>query len=425
MSRVTLVNAWHDDNKGDSAIVIATMNVLQEIQGEKARFGLVAQSLTESDDIAHAYRHVRSACGCVEVAPCLLPTMKAAGGTRWQLALSALSYLCRLLSASLRLKRSRSSGARLIAESALVISKGGHKLHTAKSNPLHYANLYSHLAPLLLARHYGVPFVLWGHSLGPFHDRFSRWWVRAVLKDATAIGVRESLSGELAIQLRLPADRVYRVPDPAFALTPALTPRVEQLMREHELEQERFLTITVRWIPHLPRESYSYYLDQVARIGSELLRAGFVQRVAVVVHTMGPIPREDDSIASRQLLERLRGLPVCLIQEDLSPMELSALYGQSKFLLGTRFHSVILALVAGAPCYALSYFGPKSLGIMQDMGMGDWVVPAANLKADAVVERILGADLNMMRAHLEQQVALARQTFHARTCQLMCQMGLI
>ncbi|MCS7064765.1 MAG: hypothetical protein NZL85_00675, partial [Fimbriimonadales bacterium] len=42
MRRVTLVNAWHDDNKGDSAIVIGTLRVLREVLGEQARFALVA-----------------------------------------------------------------------------------------------------------------------------------------------------------------------------------------------------------------------------------------------------------------------------------------------------------------------------------------------------------------------------------------------
>lgn len=40
MCQVTLVNTWHDDNKGDSAIVIGTLGVLREVLFEQARFGV-------------------------------------------------------------------------------------------------------------------------------------------------------------------------------------------------------------------------------------------------------------------------------------------------------------------------------------------------------------------------------------------------
>ncbi len=420
MFRVTLVNAWHDDNKGDSAIVIGTLSVLHEVLGDQARFALVAEGVTDERELANAYRHVLRAVGPLEMAPRLLPAMRPARG-RAGLYLSAAAYLCRFVSASLTLTRRCIPGARLIAESSLVISKGGHKLHARKANPIHLANLYSHLAPLILARHHGVPFVLWGHSLGPFNSRVARWLTRRVLKNAWCVGVRESLSYELALQLGLPPEIVVQIPDPAFMIIPKLTQRVEQLMAHHMLTPGEFLALTVRqWGPPNSKR-YQRYLDNVSMVVRNLLQADFAKRVAIVVHTQGPIPSENDAVASEQLLARLADLPVCLLHDDLTPAELCAFYGQSKLLLGTRFHSVILAQAGGAPACAISYFGPKSLGIMRDLGLSDWVVPLEQINPPQLEAQILAADLSQLRHHLQHAVAQMRQAFRTATYQLISQ----
>lgn len=414
MDRVTLVNAWHDDNKGDSAIVLGTLGALRHLLADQARFALVAQSISDINELPHAYRHVRAEFDPLDLAPCLLTPMRYAR-TRAGLYLSALIYLCRFASEALLLTRQRTFGARLIAESKLVMSKGGHKLHVQKSNPIHFANLYSHLAPLILARHYDIPFVIWGHSLGPFNTPFSRRFTRSVLKDALCIGVRESLSKEVATQIGLPGEKVKQIPDPAFMITPVFSKRVEQLMEQHALNPNKFLVVTVRQWARIGYEKYHDFLDQMASLIKGLSQKGFVQRVAIVVHTLGPIPTENDYFASELLMARLKGLPVCLIYHDLSPNELCALYGQSKLMIGTRLHSVILSMAGGTPACAISYFGPKSHGIMRDMGLQKWVVPIERVEPDVLIEQITSADLDSLRAHINHQVVRAREDFLKET----------
>lgn len=414
MDRITLVNAWHDDNKGDSAIVIGTLSVLRHLLGERTRFALVSQSISDKDELSHAYRHVRAELGFLDLAPSLLTPMHGAH-TRAKLYLSALVYLCRFTAEALLLTRRLTPGAKLIAESNIVVSKGGHKLHVQKLSPIHFANLYSHLAPLILARHYGVPFVVWGHSLGPFNTPLSRRLTRSVLQDAICVGVRESLSKEIARQLGLPGEKVMQIPDPAFMITPVFSKRVEQLMKQHALNPDKFLVVTVRQWTRIGYEKYHDFLDRVASLIKGLLQKGFAQRVAVVVHTQGPLPVENDYTASELLMARLHGMPANLIHQDLSPNELCALYGQSKLMIGTRFHSVILAMAGGTPACAISYFGPKSLGIMQDMGLHQWVVPIERIEPDLLIEQITNTDLDFLRGHINCQVALARKAFLRET----------
>ena len=50
------------------------------------------------------------------------------------------------------------------------------------------------------------------------------------------------------------------------------------------------------------------------------------------------------------------------------------------YLVGTRFHSVIFALTARVPCIAIGY-EHKTRGIMRDLSLDGWVLPARDLSA--------------------------------------------
>ena len=50
------------------------------------------------------------------------------------------------------------------------------------------------------------------------------------------------------------------------------------------------------------------------------------------------------------------------------------------YLVGNRFHSVIFALAARVPCIAIGY-EHKTHGIMRDLSLDGWVLPARDLSA--------------------------------------------
>lgn len=416
MARLTIVNGWHDDNKGDSAIVIATMRLLQKRQGN-LRLGLVSELDLGPRDFSHAYRHVLSSIGPVMIAPRILPSYSAS--SRLLRYPSALSFLARFLIEAAKVSPSSNNGRELISESDLVISKGGHMLYARKSNPIHWANLYSHLYPLVLSNKYNVPFAIWGHSLGPFVDRFSVRLTARVLSKAEIVAVREKISYDIALQMGIPKETLRLIPDPAFAILPNHSGRLTQVMQNHDLVAGDFISVTVRPWRFISYQVFERYIGAVADICKRLIRRNFVRRVAVVVHTMGPTVDENDLLASKMLLDSLRDFPVSLVCDDLSPEELCALYGQSRFVIGTRFHSVIMALAAGTPVYAISYFGPKALGMMQDLGMGGWVTTLDGLKVDEVVDKILGTDLDGKGKEILKTVNKYRDTLDAETKLMM------
>jgi colanic acid/amylovoran biosynthesis protein len=152
----------------------------------------------------------------------------------------------------------------------------------------------------------------------------------------------------------------------------------------------------------------SVFIREVAALIRAALRQGLTQRIALVAHCRGPTATEDDRIPTAQLARELRGEAVCSVEDDLSARELAAFYSHGELTIGTRLHSVILSLVAGTPAFAVSYFGPKTQGVMQMLGMDQYWVNLADFTADATLPRVASLKTNAARSSLERRVEFLR-----------------
>lgn len=417
MVRVTLVNGWHDDNKGDSAIVISTGVALKQHLGA-VDFTIVSElPLETSEKQEFAYRHVKAELGDVRVVPRLLPSYTPSSGVKRYI--SAGMYFANLMQFGLR-PHENPVARNIIGQSDFVISKGGHMLYSRRPwHPMDWSNLFAHLYPLLVAKQLGIPYAIWGHSLGPFADPLSRKMTSWILKDAKVVGVRETISYELAMKLGIDSKRLKLIPDPAFGIEPKHTLKVDNILKSKGLKPNAFLAVTVRQWTKVSTEKYRGYLLSLSDTIRRLIYEGFCDQVAIVIHTRGPIREENDCVASQELAKLLIGLPVVFVDEDLSPSELSAFYKQAKFVIGTRFHSVILALVAETPAYAISYFGPKSHGIMRDLGMQEMVIDLDEVSSSMMLQKLLSLDLTSFRKKIIAKVKYLKEKFLEETAWLV------
>jgi len=410
MYKCTIVNGWHDDNKGDCAIVLCTMRMLEQ-RLQSTSFNIVSGYSLNKTELPRAYRHIISEYPLTETAISLLPKFEHKGGVINPYLIAA-TYIIRSIYMTIT-KDSFGEGNRLINESDVVISKGGHMLHCVKKrNVIHWLNLYNHLYPLILARKAGVPYVFWGHSFGPFNDTLAYKFAAKIFLGAEIVGVRETISHDIACQMGIPRKKIRLMPDPAFGILPKNSQKVEDILIKNLLETGNFLAITVRSWGNKIDGSYDRYIEAIATIVNRLYHAGFCKKICIFVHVSGPTVRENDSLASHDLYKKLAGLPVSLVDDDLSPEEAVAFYEKAKFLIGTRFHSVIFSLVAGTPVYALSYFGPKALGIMKDIKMEAFVTDLSILNPDNIVKEILSIDIDKMRYAILSAVRTLREKLY-------------
>lgn len=383
--KITLVNGWHDDNKGDSGIVSATIALIKEGSSASA-LSIVSTFSDKQEMFSNAHRHLLAQYPDLKIVGSPLPNHEwPKNGIYGHITLWLLKMF--LVSVALIIGIRRQGGDMAIAEADLVISKGGHIFYNKGRKLRDWAQLIKHLYPLIVAWRFRVPFIIFGQSIGPFEGAVGRKIVRRVLSAAHAILVREEISYNLAKDLGLDMSKVFIVPDPAFYVSPDMTEKVMSLMRLHQLSHKKFWAVTVRsWPPGMELEDSldnSIFLKEMAELISRALSSNLTERVAIVVHTRGPLIIEDDTRPSRRLHSMLSrfGDKVCVIDEDLLPEELVALYSSAKLLVGTRFHSVIFALAGGTPAFAISYFGPKAHGIMGLIGIRNACIDIDNFAA--------------------------------------------
>jgi len=391
---VVLANAWHDDNKGDSAIAFATVALLRR---RHPATEIRLTSMLDAGDarFADAYRHVQAEHPDIAVSgsPCPAPpaTRSVVVLARWALCV-AVAYL-----------RPRQE---FLQRARLVVVLGGSDVF---DSGLGFVRLAHVLYPAWVAQRAGVPVVFLGHTLGPFPPGPSRWFVRRVLGRSRAVVVREDRSADLAVRLGVPGGLVQTAPDVAFALDPSPSDRVGHLLTTHGLLDGCFAVFVVRRHPYLSESAGRRLVTALAAAARDLRRDGVVAQVAVVAHTAGPTALEDDRSISRELAAAIgEGTPV--VEADLSPPELAALYSRAAVVVSVRLHGAILALVGGTPTFAISYFTAKTDGVMDAVGMRDQVAAYEDVDRDRLVSSVRA--LVRPQARERARAAAARSRDH-------------
>lgn len=106
-----------------------------------------------------------------------------------------------------------------------------------------------------------------------------------------------------------------------------------------------------------------------------------------VAHTLGPSSHEDDRIALYGVIKKLtedgvsEELYSYVDEPDMNCFDITSFYSQVDYIIGTRFHSVIFAMTSLTPAIAISYSGNKTTGIMEDIGLEEYVVEIGEMNS--------------------------------------------
>ena len=391
MTRVLLANHWHDDNRGDGAITEGILTLLHDaVPGAQ----VTVTTLWEDGPLAHgATRHLVAAAGAgCTVRPSPAPTeLRGRTGerTRARTAADAARLVARSLpdAVAVRAGVPVPSWRDTVAAHDAVVLVGGSNVFDDARVPavLGVPRLQAVLGPVQAAVRLGRPALVLGHTLGPFAHAGGRDTARRMLAGADLAVVREARSVDVARSLGVRT--VEEAPDMAFALEPVASPRVAALLTGLPWDAARTLVLSVRRHPTL-RDADERLVAQFAAAARALVAAGDLDGVAVVPHTVGPTPVEDDRPLSAALLRALAGVPAVLVPDDLAPAELSAFYGGTGAVVAVRLHAAILALNAGTPTFAVAYLTGKTHGVMAQVGLPDAVGDFASVTADQVVHGV-------------------------------------
>lgn len=377
--RATVVNCTPDHNKGASAISWGIVNRLVTSDAV-GRVTLVAkETIRHESDFRHtierfgndvrlvaspltARQHSRGEYSLRNAFPMLVPTA----------GLSLPSYR--------RMLMRREEAVAAIATSDVVFSRGG---------PFFSAFGRHHVGvrlnwPFLFARQEGIPYAIVGEGVGPFENRWARSFYRWLFEGAALVAVRDELSRERLRAIGICDCQIQTMLDNAFWIEPKRTSRVEEIVETLRLTHGGFLAVTIReW-----RDTESAYAPELVKTIDSLVPSVFDHAVLIPNAYRPDKPQNPDRAVTRRLHERLKGNPgVHLVDIDLTPEELACLYGMSAVTLGTRLHSVILALVGGAPVVSVSYL-PKANGVMAALDLDEFVLGIDDFRHERAIELV-------------------------------------
>lgn len=269
-------------------------------------------------------------------------------------------------------------------QSEAVFVKGAGFLHSYGSIANTYANYYD-LYHIKLALKMGKKVYFMPNSFGPFLSPGTGKMIKKVLSRCKYVSVRESISQDyLKERLQINAEKK---PDLAFYLNSSSKLSLEQNRKlESVLRGEKNVAITVR--PYRfpssknPEQKYEKYKLSICEIIKHLAAQGF--HVVLIEHTHSENSHENDMNCIEDIQCMLGNTTSYSVYSDwsLDCAQLKYVYSKFDYIIGTRFHSVIFSLASRIPAIAITYGGNKGQGIMEDMGICEYVVSIDEISGD-------------------------------------------
>jgi len=286
---------------------------------------------------------------------------------------------------ALAIRHWRAVAADIRSADLLIIGGGNLVMDLYSTWPI-YPLIYA-----LVGRLVRTPAVFYGVGAGPIRTLRGRLYLACACRLARLLTFRDQESLDLVRRrLRVSANKIMLAADPALEL---------RASARHASEGTRIgLTLvpycSPNYWPHGQPDTYRQY----AVAGTSVLRALSERDHTCVCLLATNYPH--DMYVAREVAQRaglLRSPDVQLIDRKLSVAEILDEIGQCDVIVGTRLHSLVLAVVVGIPFVAISY-QPKVASFVRRCGMEDYAL-----------------DVSQFIKHPEQVIALVEQVLANRS----------
>jgi colanic acid/amylovoran biosynthesis protein len=277
----------------------------------------------------------------------------------------------------------------LIRDSDILVIGGGGMFGGNK-----YRSISSNLLPLYVAKKLGKKAMVYSPSVEPFTSRIVRLATRIAFNKADVITVREKYTVDLLRDLKVTTP-IYLTADPAFLIDNEPIEIGFSLLAKARVPADGRLRIgvTIRdW--HFPGEAdagikqanYQRAIrDSIENIIKEL------NAIIVLFTTSINAPYDDDRDISTKIRDSLseeQKKSVYVLVEDYTPEETKAMIGTMDIFVATRTHSAIFALTMNTPLLHISCEPNKNHGIIESLGLEDYLLDASTISTDSLVQRI-------------------------------------
>lgn len=260
-----------------------------------------------------------------------------------------------------------------------------------------------------------VKIVLLSVGVGPIRYPLSRWFLRRSFALAYHRSYRDQASKDYMENIGFDTDRDLVCPDVVFGLSPsnpasAIPPGQRQIvglgLKDYGSEEPR---------------AFREYLDTMAVFVSWLQGHGYCVRLLIgdMRYDVPVIKEFVELLKSRNIPA---GAPLLITEPVVTVKELLRQVGDTEFVISSRYHNLVMALIQNKPVIALSDHA-KLDSLATDFGLAKYLVPLDNLKPDILIDKFerLEKDLERLTPHIEAELVNYRQALDALYARLFAE----
>lgn len=267
------------------------------------------------------------------------------------------------------------------------------------------------LYEIIFSKMLGKPVMIWANSLGPFNPKSIRPFVKWVLNKVNLITTREATSKKILDDIGVTAP-TFVTADAAFTL-PSIPQRDAMMLVEQgtEISADK-LMVGVTAIPWNfsgekgdANKKFENYLQALAGAADHLIEK-LNAHVIFFPQVILP-PMKDDRPISMKVFNKIKNKSnATVLTADYTPEQIKGMYGCMSLLIGTRFHSCILAQSMHVPTIAIEYDGHKALGIMKLLELEDYVCDINTITTHELISKIdrILAERDKVKKKLEKNI---------------------
>jgi colanic acid/amylovoran biosynthesis protein len=272
-------------------------------------------------------------------------------------------------------------------EADAIFMKGGGLIQSHGGLISTYATYYR-LYHIFLAEALGKSVYILPNSFGPFEGPLVKWMSRKALSKCRVVTAREKKSQEVVrreLGINVPC-----FPDLAFFLENGDVKKGTLVDRLNITDGKKIVALTMRpyRFPNSdnPIKAYEMFKIEMCKFIRWLYDLGYIP--LIIEHTFAITSHENDGDCIQDVVAGLDSkIYRVLSDRSMNCKQLKSVYGCCDFIIGTRFHSMIFSLSNMIPGIAISYDGYKSIGIMKDMKLDDFVIDIADITSEVLQEK--------------------------------------
>lgn len=269
---------------------------------------------------------------------------------------------------------------------------------------------YTLLKWSLLAKLVGAKLVFASVGAGPLESPLSRFLVRTALRFSDHTSFRDAASKRL-IETNGFRDKREVFPDLAHALLVQASPPPTPKSRLPVVGINPMPMYDPRYWCFPDPEKYQSYVRRLAAFVSALLREGYPVRF------FNTMPKDENVIHDvlASLAPDVKPLTDGVTRLSRSVAELMAIYASFDLVVATRFHGILLSLLAERPVLGICYHR-KSRDLLIESGQGDYAVELESFTLEDLMSRFKALEANrfaelskIRKKNAEYRTALHRQ----------------